>query len=109
MTSVEELTARIVAIARYGISHELTAKERAQLVNEVETLAGDLYELNEGRRLDPDASRAWVPWGRLGEKLTGLCSFTRMALGEEVRGGYTSETIIEKVERYQYAVERLMG
>lgn len=109
MATVEEMTTRIVEIACYGVSHELTDEERARLANEVEMLAGDLYEINENRRFKPQPGRTLPASDYLGEKLVGLLSFTRMALGAEERGGYTPENIIENVESYESAVLRLIG
>lgn len=109
MASVQQITARIVDIACYGVSHELTVEERARLVDVVGRLQGGLYELAEGRRFHPDAPALLPAPAYLGEKLTCLCSFTRIALGAEERGGYSSEKIIENVESYRHAVERLMA
>ncbi len=109
MATVQSMTARIAEIARLNVGRELPPEERARLVNEVETLQGDLYELAEDRRFAPNAAHPLPAPDYLDERLSGLCSFARMALGEEERRGYTPWRIIQNVEGYRSAVERLIG
>lgn len=109
MPSVKEMTARIAAIARDHVDHRLVPDERARLVDEAETIRGDLFELVEEMRSDLSVTRPLPAQSYLDEKMVALCSFTRMALGDEPRGSYGSEKIIENVVHYQHAVDGLIG
>ncbi|WP_139274574.1 hypothetical protein [Roseovarius azorensis] len=102
------LTKRIASIAKDALERELSTQERARLADEVETLRGDIFEHFEMVKVDLTDKRRIPPGDYIDEQLTGLCSFTRMALGTEERTA-SPRQIAENVTHYQHKINGLVG
>lgn len=103
--SLKQKSERLISITKEALMPEITESQMNLLRDEAEMLFGDLFEEFDNLKLQ--GCKNLPPDGYFDEKLAGVRSFVRIALGTGERGGYTDKEILENVKHYTYRVQSL--